>query len=164
MLKVIHRKNICSLCLIIGEDDKIKEREKGRAQDKQFISQKTMRTMENTKNKGSLHFVVFKWNGRYIGICKETGTVEETDTREEARRKLINGNMAILNTVFSSKQNLLNSINTRPPLKYLIFFYSAPFLDKIESTRTMLKEKKKSPSNFSSFEKSIPLLMANGCN
>jgi len=32
--------------------------------------------MKNTKQRGIVHFRVFKWNGRYLGICKELGFVE----------------------------------------------------------------------------------------
>ena len=79
-----------------------------------------------------VHFRVFKWNGRYIGICKETGFVEEADNFEIVKDKLLNGLIALLGALRKSKQNLEPSVNTLPPFKYLLYFHLAPFLILIE--------------------------------
>ncbi len=107
--------------------------------------------MRNTKKRGTLHFVAFKWEGRYLGICKETGCVEEAETLEKAKDKLINGSMAIIKAVITSKEDLTDSVNSCPPLKYRIFFYIAPLL-------VMIERIKDSSVSLISFEKSISSL------
>ena len=88
--------------------------------------------MKNTKEKGTLHFRIFKWNGRYIGICRETGFVEESEDFDVVEKKLHSGSEALLKAVFTIKQDLTPSFNTSPPLKYIIYFYFAPILSFIE--------------------------------
>jgi len=91
--------------------------------------------MKNTKEKGVLHFRIFKWNGRYLGICRETGFVEEAETFDVVKKKLISGTEALLGALHKSKQNLEPSVNTTPPFRYLLYFYLAPVLIFIESLR-----------------------------
>jgi len=93
----------------------------------------------NTKESGVLHFRIFKYNGRYLGICKETGFVEESKDFNVVKNKLINGSIALVEAVRKSSQNLEPSLNTRPPLKYLIFYYIAPFLSFIELEKDSTK-------------------------
>ena len=91
--------------------------------------------MRNTKERGILHFRIFKWRGRYLGICKETGFVEEAETIDIVKKKLASGTLALLEALYKSKQNLEPSVNTTPPLKYLVYFYVAPLLVFIEKFR-----------------------------
>ncbi len=90
---------------------------------------------KNTKKSGILHFRIFKWSGRYLGICKETGFVEEDKDFDIVREKLSNGTVALLEAIYKSSQNLEPSLNTRPPLKYLIYYYIAPILGWVELIR-----------------------------
>ena len=92
--------------------------------------------MKNTREKGVVHFCIFKWNGRYIGICRETGFVEEAGDFSVVRQKLQNGTTALVLALHKSKQNLEPSVNTSPPFKYLIYYYLAPLLAFIESRRS----------------------------
>jgi hypothetical protein len=87
---------------------------------------------KNTKKSGILHFRIFKWNGRYLGICKETGFVEESKDFGVVKNKLINGSIALIEAVRESSQNLEPSLNTRPPFKYLMYYYASPLLSWIE--------------------------------
>lgn len=97
----------------------------------------------NTKDSGTLHFRIFKHNGHYLGVCKETGFVEESNSFKNVANKLINGSIALVEAVRKSSQNLEPSLNTRPPLKYLIFYYIAPFLSfiGIKNDYTELEDK-----------------------
>ena len=99
-----------------------------------------MKNSRNTKEKGVLHFRIFKWDGRYLGVCKEMGFVEEAKSIEEVKGKLINGSLAILGAVVKSSHNLEPSLNTSPPLKYsIIGYYIAPFLAVLKSLRKSSK-------------------------
>lgn len=91
--------------------------------------------MRNTKEQGILHIRIFKWNGRYLGICKETGFVEEGESFGIAKKKMVSGITVLLGALHKSKQNLEPSVNTTPPFKYLLYFYLAPILIFIESYR-----------------------------
>lgn len=110
-----------------------------------------MKNSRNTKEKGILHFRIFKWDGRYLGICKEMGFVEEAKSIEEVKGKLINGSLAILGAVIKSSHDLEPSLNTSPPLKYFIGYYIAPLLAVLESLRKSSKE----DTGFYSFTKPI---------
>lgn len=87
----------------------------------------------NTKENEVVHFCIFKWNNRYIGICKETGFVEEAADFETVKMRLLNGTIALLGALRKSKQDLQPSVNTKPPSRYLIYFYIAPILARIEA-------------------------------
>jgi len=97
----------------------------------------------NTKDSGTLHFRIFKHNGHYLGVCKETGFVEESNSFKNVANKLMNSSVALVEAVRKSSQNLEPSLNTRPPLKYLIFYYIAPFLSfiGIKNDYTELEDK-----------------------
>lgn len=88
--------------------------------------------MKNTVEKGTFNFRIFKWNDRYIGICRETGFVEESEDFDVVYKKLHSGTRVLLEAVKTSKQDLTPSLNTSPPLKYTIYFYIAPLLSFIE--------------------------------
>ncbi len=96
--------------------------------------------MKNTKEKGILHVRIFKWNGRYIGICKETGFIEEADDFSIVKKMLSNGIIALLGALHKSKQNLELSINTRPAFRYAVYFHLAPILILIEFCRDSMGE------------------------
>lgn len=116
--------------------------------------------MRNTKQRGILHFRIFKWNGEYLGICKETGFVEESESLEEVRRKLVSGTVAVLKAILKSPENLEASLNTSPPLKYAIYFRIAPLLVMIESMRDVLnKTTSETSGNYSFFTESIKTLI-----
>lgn len=105
----------------------------------------------NTKKNGIFHFKIFKWNERYLGICWETGDVQETASFDETKRKLFNGTYAILKTVVKSEENLLGGINTKPPFKYQVMYKIALPLSIIEG----LKSKKEDRGYFT-FSQPIP--------
>ena len=86
----------------------------------------------NTKTRGILHFRILKWNGRYLGICQETGFVEEDKDFDGVRSKLINGTLSLLEAIVKSSQDLEPSLNTHPPLKYRIYYHLAPAMSFIE--------------------------------
>ena len=109
-----------------------------------------MKKYPNTKTKGTFHFKIFKWNERYLGICWETGDVQEGNSFDVVKTKLLNGTHAILHTVVKSKDSLLGSINTTPPFKYQIMYRMALPLSVIES----FKDNKE--YSVSSFSKPIP--------
>ena len=83
--------------------------------------------MKNTVEKGQFSFLIYQQGDKFIGICKETGYVEESDTKEEVFIRLVNGAKAILQTIKKSPE-LLPSINQYPPLKYRLLFYWIPIL------------------------------------
>ena len=114
--------------------------------------------MKNTKQRGIVHFRVFKWNGRYLGICKELGFVEEAENSQKVKQKLISGTIAVLKAVLKSSENLEPSLNTSPPLKYAIYYHIAPLLVMIESIKDILNSKNTSSGNYEFFEKSISSL------
>lgn len=113
-------------------------------------------SFRNTKEQGVLHFRIFKWQSHYIGICLETGFVEESATIDAVKTKLTNGTIALLQAVHKSKQNLEDSLNTRPPLKYHFFYHIAPLLASIEMVREESVQGATELSGFVSFKRSIP--------
>ncbi|MBX4200586.1 hypothetical protein KW786_00495 [Candidatus Parcubacteria bacterium] len=87
----------------------------------------------NTKKEGTFHFKIFKFNGRYLGICWETGDVQEGESFEKVKERLLNGTHLILTTVIKSQDDLLGSINTKPPFRYQIMYRLSFVLSFIES-------------------------------
>lgn len=122
-----------------------------------FCEKMSFRRSKNTKKKGILHYVIFKWNGRFLGICKETGFVEESKNFYEVKEKLSNGTIALLKAVWTSPQDLEPSLNTSPPLKYAIYYRIAPVLGTIE----LIKDSSKTEAGFYSFTENIPALRGN---
>lgn len=116
-----------------------------------------IKKLRNTKKRGVLHFRVFRWNGRYLGICKETGFVEEDENFETVKKKLINGAIVVLKAVIKSSQDLEPSLNTSPPLKYAVYYHMAPVLGFIE----FIKNSSKTETGFYSFVEPIPSLKFN---
>jgi len=89
--------------------------------------------MKNTIQKGEVHFLIIdKGEGRYLGICKEFGFVEEANSEKEVFNKLVNGTILLLDTV-QKNPHLEPSLNVRPPAKYLMLFYVAPLLGALSS-------------------------------
>lgn len=83
--------------------------------------------MKNTLNQGQFSFLIYQKGDKFIGICKETGYVEEEETKEKVLHRLINGSKAILSTI-AKRPELMPSINQRPTLKYFLKFYYIPIL------------------------------------
>ena len=110
-----------------------------------------MKTYRNTKTKGVFNFKIFKWNEKYLGICWETGDVQEGDSFDTVKNRLFNGTALILRTVIKSEENLLDSINTKPPFKYQVMYKMALLLSIIESFRN-----KKEDKAYFSFSQPIP--------
>lgn len=81
--------------------------------------------MKNTFEKAKFSFLVYQKNNNFIGICRETGYVEEGDSEDQVMHRLLNGTKAIYNTVKENPE-LLHSIKQRPPLKYWLLFYWIP--------------------------------------
>ncbi len=86
-----------------------------------------IKIMKNTIEKGKFSFLVYQTGNKFIGICKETGYVEESDTLDGVIYRLNNGTKAILKSVMENP-GLLPSINQRPPLKYFLLFYLVPII------------------------------------
>ena len=118
--------------------------------------------MKNTKKSGILHFRIFKWNGSYLGICKETGVVDESQDFDLIKEKLINGTIAILKAVITSSQNLEASLNTAPPFKYRVYYYLAPILGLVEFFRdSVISNSQNQTQGFYSFVQPIAALKVN---
>jgi len=83
--------------------------------------------MKNSTHKGTVSFLIFRTGNKYVGICKEFGFVEEAESSEEVKNKLINGSVLLLKTVIKNPR-LAPSLNVRPPFKYLCLFYIAPIV------------------------------------
>jgi predicted RNase H-like HicB family nuclease len=83
--------------------------------------------MKNTIKNAKFRFLIYqKEKEVFVGICKETGYVEEGKNADEALERLLNGTKAILEAVKENEQ-LTPSLNFSPPLKYKILFYWIPF-------------------------------------
>ncbi len=82
--------------------------------------------MKNTLNQAKFNFLVYQKGDFFVGICKETGYVEETNSEMETIHRLLNGTKAIYQAIKNNPE-LLPSINQRPSLKYLMLFYFIPF-------------------------------------
>ena len=108
------------------------------------------KNIKNTKQEGVLHFRIFKWNGVYVGICKETGFVEESASFSTVKEKLNRGVFLLLKAVNKSKQDLEPSLNTNPPVKYLLCYHFAPIISWIDSFKDTTKS-----GGFYSFSRAI---------
>lgn len=110
---------------------------------------------KNTKTRGILHFRILKWNGRYFGICKETGFVEEDQNFDGVRSKLINGTLSLLEAIAKSNQDLEPSLNTHLPLKYSIYYTFAPVMSLIELIKDGFAKAGSENTGFYSFARTI---------
>lgn len=81
--------------------------------------------MKNTIKEGQFSFLIYNKGDKFIGICKETGYVEDGNDAKEVLHRLTNGAKAILQTV-KERPELLPSINQHPPLKYQLLFRWIP--------------------------------------
>ena len=81
--------------------------------------------MKNTLEKSKFSFLVYQKDNIFVGICRETGYVEEGKTEKEVLHRLLNGAKAIFETV-KNDPKLLSGINQNPPLKYRFLFYWIP--------------------------------------
>jgi len=83
--------------------------------------------MKNTIEKGTVRFLIYKRNDKFIGICKEFGFIEEAETSKQVKDKLVRGSILLLETV-AKNPHLEPSLNTSLPFKYNLIFYFLPIL------------------------------------
>jgi len=81
---------------------------------------------KNTLENASFRFLIFQDKTKFVGICRETGYVEEGETANEVSERLSNGTIVIVEAI-KKDITLLPSINQRPPLKYRFLFFWIPF-------------------------------------
>lgn len=82
--------------------------------------------INNILSEKTFSFLIYKKKDVFIGICRETGYVEEESSEEEVLKRLLNGTKAICESVKKNPE-LLPSIDLKPPLKYRFLFYWIPF-------------------------------------
>jgi len=83
--------------------------------------------MKNTIEKGSISFLIFRKDDKYIAVCKEFGFVEEAKTEQEALKRILNSAKLLLDTV-SKNPRLEPSLNVGAPFRYRILFYVLPIV------------------------------------
>lgn len=88
--------------------------------------------MKNSIQKGIISLLIFRSDQKFIGICREFGFVEEGESAEVVKNKLLKGSLLLLKTV-KNNPRLEPSLNVRPPFKYLCLFYLAPLVLAISS-------------------------------
>lgn len=81
---------------------------------------------KNTIKEAKFRFLIYQKNDKFIGICRETGYVEEGKIAKEVFERLCNGTKAIMEAV-KKDENLLPSINQKPSMKYRFLFVWIPF-------------------------------------
>lgn len=97
--------------------------------------------MKNTLEKGRIRFLIYGSPAKkhYTGICYELGLVEEGNSVEEVKHRLINGTVAIVQTVTKEKMPL-DCINMRPALKYTVIFYFFAIISVVTYLTNFLRE------------------------
>ena len=81
--------------------------------------------MRNTVSSGKLRLMIYRGNEGYVGVCYETGMVDVWPTIEETKKHLLDGAIALIESV--EKGELSEEvINATPPLKYRLMFRFAP--------------------------------------
>ncbi len=78
--------------------------------------------MRNSLSQGTVSIVIYGNEGKYTGICREFGFVEEGKTAEEVERRMGKSVRLLLETV-AKNPRLEPSLNVSPPFKYLLMFY-----------------------------------------
>lgn len=78
--------------------------------------------MKNTLERAKFRILIYKGEEGYIGICYETGWVEEWNTEEEVKKHLIDGILALMKTIAGGHLSE-KVINQKPPLKHRLFFF-----------------------------------------
>ena len=91
--------------------------------------------MKNTIKKGKVSFLIIKKGNKYLGICREFGFVEEAKSADDVQKKLIKGAILLLETV-KKNPKLEPSLNTAPPMKYLVLFYVAPLFNAFKDRKS----------------------------
>jgi len=64
---------------------------------------------------------------RYVGICKEFGFIEESNSIEAVEKRLKDSAILLLKTV-AKDPRLEPSLRLNLPLKYRLLFYVVPFI------------------------------------
>lgn len=80
----------------------------------------------NTRERGTVSIVIVGKKGKYTGICREFGFVEEGDNPREIQRRIMNSCILLLKTV-KTHPRLEPSLNVSPPFKYLLIYYLVIF-------------------------------------
>lgn len=110
----------------------------------------------NTIENATFRFLIFQEKNKFIGICRETGYVEEGKTAKEVFVMLNNGTKAIVEAV-KKDLRLLPSINQRPPLKYRFLFFWIPFWYSLKNFISDM------PGDMELIDRTIPELNTNSC-
>lgn len=83
--------------------------------------------MKNTIKGGRVSFAFIRTeNGRFLGICREFGFVEEGKSYKEVHDRMMSSSKLLLETV-SAQPELEPSLNVAPPLRYLLIYYFVRF-------------------------------------
>ena len=80
---------------------------------------------KNNLKEARFRFLIYEKENKFVGICKETGYVEEGESAKEVFMGLRNGTKAIVEAV-KKNDNLLPSINYKPSIKYQFLFFFIP--------------------------------------
>lgn len=81
--------------------------------------------MKNTLKKSKFRIIIWKWSGKYRGICYETYNYVEENTYDSVLNRITN----LIDLQLSSiKDGFINeySINQKPSLKHRLLFYILP--------------------------------------
>lgn len=76
----------------------------------------------NTVKRGKISIVVVGNKGKYLGICREFGFIQEGTSPLEVQKRLMSSCLLLLNTV-KKNPRLEPSLNVSPPFKYLMIYY-----------------------------------------
>lgn len=90
--------------------------------------------------------MILPWFGRFIGISKELGLVEEGMSVESVERALKNGIHATVETIFEQKLPLEQNLAVRAPLKYQILYWIAPILFYFKNKVNIISENLQIPN------------------
>jgi len=88
--------------------------------------------MKNSIHKGNVHILIIRKKNKYIGICKEFGFVEEGNTLEEVKNRLINSSILLVETI-AKNPHLEPSLNVKPTFKYYLLYLVAPIYASLTS-------------------------------
>src|SRR3989338_7815561 len=82
--------------------------------------------MKNTKNKGVLHFLVYREpsSKEYTGVCLELGLVEVSENPDFLKQSLIDAARGYVHTII--KENLSDELlNVKPSKEYVELYMNA---------------------------------------
>ncbi len=81
----------------------------------------------NTLDYAEFRILIYKRNNHFVGVCYETGFVEESKSMQEVKEHIHNGIIALLKTI-QNKELSEKAITQKPLFKYRILFFVVPFL------------------------------------